>query len=148
MKLPSRENAVLLASASSGGTLAAVRNFGRNGVSAHVVSSTRLGPAAWSWHASRSYSAPPEIDTEEFLDRLLAIGKANPGLVLLSTSDETAWIYTANADLLGQYFYLYQPSLESIRCILDKKLLADAAIQAGLDLLPSWDPENSDELSA
>jgi len=41
---------------------------------------------------------------------------------------------------------VYQPSLESIRRILDKKLLTDAAIQAGLEVLPSWDPETSDEL--
>jgi D-aspartate ligase len=77
----------------------------------------------------------------------LAIGKANHGLVLLPTSDQTAWIFTTNADALAQYFSVYQPSLESIRRILDKKLLADAAIQAGLDVLPSWDPESSSELS-
>jgi D-aspartate ligase len=138
---------VLLASASSGGTIAAVRNFGRNGVSAQIVSSTNLGAAAWSRHASRSYSAPPEIDSERFLNRLLAIGKADPGLVLLPTSDETAWMFTANATRLGRYFCMYQPSIESIQNILDKKLLNDAAIRAGVDVLPSWDPKSSEELS-
>jgi D-aspartate ligase len=137
---------VLLASASSGGTIAAVRNLGRNGVGAQVLSSTRLDAAAWSRHTSRTYSTPAEIDHELFFDHIMAIGKANPGLVLLPTSDQTAWIYTANADALAQYFLMYQPSLESIRRILDKKLLTDAAIQAGLDVLPSWDPETSDEL--
>jgi D-aspartate ligase len=148
VKIPSDgQHTVLLASASSGGTIAAVRNLSRNGISAHVLSSGRLGAAAWSRHVSRSYSTPPEIDNELFLDRVLAIGKANPGLVLLPTSDQTAWIYTANADALARYFLVYQPSLESIRRILDKKSLTDAAIQAGLDVLPSWDPENRVELS-
>jgi len=147
VKVPSRgQHSVLLASASAGGTIAAVRNLGRNGVKAHVLSSTRLDAAAWSRHTSRTFSAPSEIDYELFFDRIMAIGKANPGLVLLPTSDQTAWIYTANADALAKYFLMYQPSLESIRRILDKKLLTDAAIQAGLDVLPSWDPETSDEL--
>jgi D-aspartate ligase len=147
MKLVLRElRSVLVASASSGGTLAAVRNFGRHGISTHVVSSTRLGAAAWSRYASRSYFAPPEIESEKFIARLLAIGKNNPGLVLLPTSDQTAWIYTANADALARHFSIYQPSLESIQCILDKKLLAGAALQAGLDVLPSWDPEDSGAL--
>jgi D-aspartate ligase len=147
MNIQSRgQHSVLLASASSGGTIAAVRNLGRNGVGAQVLSSTRLDAAAWSRHTSRTYSTPAEIDHELFFDRIMAIGKANPGLVLLPTSDQTAWIYTANADALAQYFLMYQPSLESIRRILDKKLLTDAAIQAGLDVLPSWDPETSDEL--
>jgi D-aspartate ligase len=147
VKIPSRQHSVLLASASSGGTIAAVRNLGRNGVGAQVLSSTRLDAAAWSRHTSRAYSTPAEIDHELFLDCIMAIGKANPGLVLLPTSDQTAWIYTANADALAQYFLMYQPSLECIQRILDKKLLTDAAIQAGLDVLPSWDPETSDELS-
>ena len=147
MKLPSRaQNSVLLASASSGGTLAAVRNFGRHGISTHVVSSTLLGAAAWSRYASRSYFAPSEIESEKFIARLLAIGKRNLGLVLLPTSDQTAWTYTANADALAQHFTMYQPSLESIQRILDKQLLAGVALQAGLDVLPSLDPETSGAL--
>jgi predicted ATP-grasp superfamily ATP-dependent carboligase len=149
MKHPSQaHDSVLLASASSGGTIAAVRNFGKNRISAQVVSSSRLGAAAWSRYASRSYSAPLEIDHEGFLNRLLAIGKENPGIVLLPTSDETAWMFTAHAEHLGRYFRLYQPSLETIRNILDKKLLADAAVEAGVDVLPSWNPQNSDQLAS
>ncbi|WP_456705189.1 ATP-grasp domain-containing protein [Bradyrhizobium sp. USDA 4449] len=148
MKIPlSGQHSVLLASASSGGTIAAVRDLGRNGIGAQVLSSTRLDAAAWSRHTSRTYSAPAEIDHELFFECIIAIGKATPGLVLLPTSDQTAWIYTANAAALAQYFLMYQPSLECIRRILDKKLLMDAAVRAGLDVLPSWDPETSDELS-
>jgi hypothetical protein len=70
---------VLLGSGSASGTLAAVRNLGANGIEVAVLSSKRLSAAAWSRWGSQSYSTPPEIDSNGFLERLLAIGKENPG---------------------------------------------------------------------
>src|SRR5690349_13541877 len=99
---------LLLATAASGGTVAAVRHLGALGINVGVVSSQRLGAAAWSRHAARSYSAPPESDSHRFIERLLAIGAAEPGQVLLPTSDETAWLYTENAERLQRHFCLYQ----------------------------------------
>ena len=96
----------------------------------------------------RSYSAPPESQNRRFLERLLAIGKAYPGQILLPTSDETAWLYTLHAPLLGQHFCVYQPSIASMQRILDKKLFADAVTSAGLAALPCWDPRNIDDLAA
>ena len=129
---------VILATAAAGGTIAAVRNLGANGVDVDVVSSDRLGAAAWSRYAKRTYSAPPESDSQRFLERLLAIGESNPGRILLPTSDKTAWIYAENAPLLERHFRLYHPPITSLRRILDKKLFSDAAISAGLSVLPSW----------
>jgi len=135
---------VLLASGSYGGTIAAVRLLGASGFKVGVISSSnaRLSAAAWSHRASRSYVAPPESDNHRFLERLLAIGAADPGQILLPTSDETAWLYTEKAAELEQCFCLYQPSITSMRRILDKKLFADAAISAGVSVLPSWEPRN------
>jgi D-aspartate ligase len=145
--LPPRP-AVLLASASSGGTIASVRALDQAGIETHVIASSLLSPAVWSRHVVRSYPAPPESHGRHFLNRLLEIGSANPGLVILPTSDQTAWLYATHAKELRKYFHLYQPRLDSVRRILDKKLLAEAALRAGLDSLPCWDPENSDELRA
>ena len=139
---------VLLASASFGGTIAAARCLDENGFDVHVVSSHRLEAAAWSNHTARVYRAPPESESERFLERLLAIGKSDPGQILLPTSDETAWLYTLNAAELGRYFRIVQPSTTVLLNILDKKLLADAAKRAGLAVLPSWDPRNIDEVAA
>ena len=139
---------VLLASASSGGTIAAVRHLAANGIDVRVISSQCLGAAAWSHRATRSYSAPPESESRRFLERLLAIAATDPDQILLPTSDETAWLYTVNAALLEQHFRIYQPSIESLRRILDKKRFADAATSAGLPVLPSWDPRNIDDLAA
>ena len=144
----SKRLSALLASGSAGGTIAAVRDLGANGIDIGVISSQLLCAAAWSRWASRSYSAPPERQNHKFLSRSLAIGAANPGQILLPTSDETAWLYTANADLLKEHFCLYQPSLKSILNILDKKQFAAAASRAGLAVLPSWDPRGIDDLEA
>jgi D-aspartate ligase len=144
----SKRVSALLGSGSASGTLAAVRNLGTNGVEVAVISSERLSAAAWSRWGSRSYSAPPETDSDRFLERLLTIGKANPGQILLATSDQTAWLYAANADLLSKYFRVYQPSLETVRSILDKQKFADAASKAELAVLPSWYPGDDKELEA
>jgi predicted ATP-grasp superfamily ATP-dependent carboligase len=136
----------LLASGSYSGTIAAVRNLSANGISVNVVSSRLLSGAAWSRWTSARHSAPPETSSGRFIERLLEIGKANPGQILLPTSDETAWLYAANADILGRWFCLYQPSLPTIHNILDKKLFEVAASRAGLLVLPSWYPRSIAEL--
>jgi D-aspartate ligase len=139
---------VVLASTSAVGTIAAVRQLGASGIDVSVISSEFLGAAARSRYAKRSYSAPLESANDRFLERLLAIGKANPGRILLPTSDKTAWLYTVNAALLERYFYIYQPSIATMRRILDKMLLYDAAVSAGLAVLPSWSPRNITDLEA
>lgn len=137
---------VLLGSASSGGTIASMRQLARYGVGVNVIVDHPFCPAGWSRCVEHCYAGPVESDSMRYLDRLLAIGKSNPGQVLLPTSDELAWLYTYNASLLARYFCLYQPKIETIRRILDKALLEKAALIAGLAVLPSWDPQNLDEL--
>jgi D-aspartate ligase len=139
---------VLLGSAAFGGTLAAVRDLDKRGFEVFIVSSHLLGAAAWSRHAARVRSAPPESQGERFIERLIAIGAADPGHILLPTSDETAWLYAENAARLERHFRLYQPSIASLRRILDKKLFSEAAAVAGLGVLPSWSPRTIDDVVA
>jgi predicted ATP-grasp superfamily ATP-dependent carboligase len=143
---PEGSLSVLLASASYGGTIAAARSLSASGVRVSVVSSQRLfGAAGWSRGVARTYRAPLEIDSEAFLQRLIAIGKSDPGQILLPTSDETAWMYAADADALSPYFTLYQPSIATISRILDKKLLYAAANAAGVATLPCWYPADESD---
>jgi predicted ATP-grasp superfamily ATP-dependent carboligase len=137
---------VLLATSSASGTIAAVRNLGANGIEVGVVSSRTLSAASWSRWSSHTYRAPPESKSDKFLERLLAIGTLNPGQILLPTSDETAWLYTASADVLKRHFCVYQPSLSTILSILDKKLLAAAASKSGIAVVPSWYPRGIEDL--
>src|ERR1700732_4853782 len=95
---------VLLASASSGGTIAAARHLGANGYDVRVVSSHRLGAAAWSRHTTRAYSAPPESESERFLERLLTIGANDPGQILLPTSDAPGWVFSLSPAELRRFF--------------------------------------------
>jgi D-aspartate ligase len=140
---------VLLASPSYGGTIAAVRDLGRNGIDVRILSDRYLlGAAAWSRYASRSYHTPPESKTSKFLERLLSIGASEPAQVLLPTSDETAWLYSANATLLQKHFYIHQPPIATMRSVLDKKLLSNAATKAGIAVLPTWAPGGLDDLTA
>ena len=141
-----RGPSVLLASAAASGTIAAVRNLGRSGYDVAVVAASLLSAAAWSRFTARSYRVPPETRSEEFLKQLLAIGRHDPGRILLPTSDQTAWLYTTHADALKQHFCVYQPSLATIHRVLDKKLLAEVASNFGLPILPSWHPRNINDL--
>jgi D-aspartate ligase len=145
--LGNKRPSVLLMSGASGGTIAAVRHLCASGFDVGIVSSQRLCAAAWSNSVSRTYSGPPENESGLLLKRLLEIGAANPGQILLPTSDQTAWLYTVNAALLRKYFVVYQPQIATLRRIVDKKLLAEAVAGAGLDVLPIWDPQNLKELS-
>ena len=138
---------MLLASAAFGGTLAAVRNLAVNGFEVRVLSSERLGAATWSRYTSHSHRVPAESDTQQFLDRLIAIGEMDPGQILIPTSDETTWLYANYADKLATVFRLALPSVSVIRRILDKSLLAEAASKAGIGFLPNWDPVDADELN-
>lgn len=157
MTFPSKNRrSVLLASASYAGTLAAARNLGSNGIRVSVMSgprietrwSPRISAAAWSRYCARSYRSPSEQDNERFVAALLAIGAADPGQVLLPTSDETAWLYTVNAAALTRHFHIYQPSLETLQRILDKKQFADTAKAAGVAAVPTWEARSATELQA
>jgi D-aspartate ligase len=139
-------NSVILASPHAGGTLAAVRSLGRAGIDVRIISSKIFSAAAWSQYVSKTYSAVPETDDQGFLKNLVAIGVAEPGHMLLPTSDHTAWLYTENAAMLRQYFRIYQPSASTMRRILDKKLLAEAAVEVGIPVLESWYPRNLEEV--
>ena len=143
-----KRHSVLLATAASSGTIAAVRHLGSMGVDVGVISSGRLCAAVWSRRAARTYSAPAESDSQRFLDALLEIGAANPGQILIPTSDETAWLYTERAAELKRHFFVYQPSIAGMQRILDKKLLEGAATSVGLAVLPSWDPRSMDDVAA
>lgn len=147
---------VLLASASYAGTLAAVRNLGANGIRVSVMSgpridtawSPRISAAVWSRFCAHSYSSPSEQDNERFLAALLAVGAAKPGQVLLPTSDKTAWLYTVNAAALARHFHVYQPPLETLQRILDKKQFADTAKAAGVAAVPTWEARSAEELQS
>ncbi|WP_263373899.1 hypothetical protein [Granulicella aggregans] len=125
-----------------------MRQLANHGLRAGVIANGALSAAAWSRYVSKTYKGPAEKDGEQFLDLVVKLGSAVPDQVLLPTSDETAWLYTSHASVLKEHFRLHQPSVRTMQRILDKKLLSDAALTAGLQILPTWEPRTMSEVIA
>ncbi len=136
----------LLTAAGFLGTLAAVRAFGRAGVSPVVANDKRFEAASWSRYASRRLVCPPDSQPEQLLAWLLAFGQANPGHVLCATSDESAWLYSKHREELSRYFHMYQPTLDAVYSLLNKRRLYEIGRTEGIDFPRTWFPQSEVEL--
>ncbi len=132
----------LLANADYYGTLAAARCLGRNGIPLTVAHPGRLGAASWSRFIQKRLTCPPTTHSEEFLAWLLDFGRASPGHVLYPTSDDAAFIYSAHQDQLSEFFHLYQPPVQAVYGLLNKRKLHEEATAAGLKVPRTWFPES------
>lgn len=130
---------VLLSSASASGTLAAARCLGSSGYDVSILFHSRLSAAVWSRHVKNAHPTAHENEPERFFEQLKRIGADRPGRILLPTSDQTAWQYSMHAEELRRDFCLYQPPVETIRRILDKSLLAEAAKRVSIAVPRTWD---------
>lgn len=137
----------LLLDASWYGTLAAARNLGSHGVSVTLGCDSWVAPARWSRHVSHSVSCPSTKDPS-LIPWLMAFGARHPGHVLLPTSDETAWIFSAYANELARDFSLFSPPLSSLALLLDKKQLLATASAVGLAVPETVAPRDESEVAA
>ncbi|MBZ4421947.1 carbamoyl-phosphate synthase [Myxococcus sp. RHST-1-4] len=140
---------VLLFSAGFYGTLAAARCFGRNGIDVTVADPTKLGPASWSRFVGRRVQCPPESRAEEFMEWLLDFGRREPlQHVLYPTSDELAWLVSVHGEALSEFFHLYDPGVDAVYGLLNKRKLFEVGQEVGLRLPRTWFPESEADLSA
>jgi D-aspartate ligase len=137
----SRGPPILLANADFYGTLAATRSLGAHGIPVYIASERLLAPSRWSRHNARALNCPPIDEPNRFLDWLGALGAREPGIVLYATSDETAFLYALRLPELSVNFRTYQPGIEAISNVLDKKRLYAAAAAVGLACPETWYPE-------
>jgi D-aspartate ligase len=137
----------LLTNADYYGTLAAARSLGRYGVPVTVAHDTYLGAASWSRLIARSCTCPPTTDSRAFLDWLIEFGKSAPGQVLYPASDDAAFIYAEHRDELSQYFRLYQPPVETVYGLLNKRKLYAEAEAVGLQVPTTWYPHTDADFS-
>jgi predicted ATP-grasp superfamily ATP-dependent carboligase len=77
------------------------------------------------------------------LEWLLRFGQREEAHVLYPTSDEMVYLLSANRAELAKRFVLYQPDLETVMRVLDKKQLLEAAHAVGLETPETWFPENA-----
>ncbi len=128
------------------GTLAAVRCLGERGVRVTVAGPELFAEARWSRHASTRLFCPPTREPERLLEWLLAYGARNPGHVLYPAGDDTAWLYARHRDELSRHFRLYQPPVEVVYALLNKRRLHDACAAVGLRTPPTRIPDGEAEL--
>jgi hypothetical protein len=129
-----------------GGTLAAVRCLGRAGIPVTVASDTPGQPAAWSRWTTRRVRCPRPSDPQRFMEWLLRFGERAPGHVLYPTSDDLAYLFARHAAEIQRSFLVYQPPVETVLDLLDKKYLLFAARRVGIESATTWFPEDDHAL--
>jgi D-aspartate ligase len=136
----------LLTMAGYGGSLAAVRCLGRAGIPVTVAFNSPAQPAAWSRWTTHRVRSPTPADPQRFMDWLLRFGRREPAHVLYPTCDDLAYLFARHEAEVRRSFLVYQPPLESVLAMLDKKALLAAATRAGIDSAVTWVPEDESEV--
>jgi predicted ATP-grasp superfamily ATP-dependent carboligase len=138
---------ILLLNGGYYGTLAAARALGAQGTPVYVAERRLLAVARWSRHVARVLDCPPFEETHRFIEWLLALGAREPGIVLYPTSDEATFIYSRYRDELSRYFHMYQPDIDPVLHVLDKKRLYATARAVGMDVPDTWFPESEADVA-
>jgi len=139
---------VLLTSADYCGTLAAARLLGQLGFRVTMAEPGRGGSASWSRHVARRVRCPPLSQPEAFVRWMLDFGRENPGHLYYPTSDDLAWLTSANLDALAPHFLLLSPPLAALGRLLDKASLHGLCAEAGVDTPRAWFPRDRGDLEA
>jgi D-aspartate ligase len=144
---PSRSPA-LLTTAGAYGTLAAIRCLGRSGIAVCAADADALACGLASRFASRKLRCPESQQPDALLEWLLRFGDAEARHVLHPTSDETAWLFAASRDELARRYFMFQPPLDTLYSLLNKKRLHAASMAAGFDVPETWFPGTLGEIDA
>ena len=135
---------MVLCNASYYGTVAAIRSLGRAGIPVVAVDTGLLSTGRRSRYA-RSYLSSPPFDSADWSDWLLALGRDGVRRAIYATSDAVSFALADRREELSSVFDLYQPSLETMMCILDKGLLHQHARAVGIETPETWFPQSANE---
>jgi D-aspartate ligase len=138
--MSARTPPMLLFDAGYYGTLAAARSLGRAGVPVVVADPSRFAPVRFSRHVTRSYVCPPVSRVDRFVQWLEELGEREGDHVVYPTSDEVAYVLSAHKEALSKHIKLFQPGLDTLMRVLDKKSLLEDAHSAGFDVPETWYP--------
>lgn len=137
---------MLLTMAAFHGTLAAARCLGANGVPVTVADPGFLAPARWSRFTTRRHFCPSVDAPRQYVTWLLEYGARFPGCVLYPTGDDVAWLFARYRAELSESFRLYQPPLEVIYKVLNKRSLRQACSDVGLETPATRLPDEGEDL--
>ncbi|HMJ13182.1 MAG TPA: hypothetical protein VK524_17295 [Polyangiaceae bacterium] len=127
------------------GTLAAARCLGQRGIAVTMAGTELTAPARWSRYVTRWMQAPSVTDPERFMDWLLEFGAREPKHVLYPTCDDLAWLFAERAAELRRYFWVYQPTAQTVLQLLDKKALHQTCAELDIPTLHTFFPANVQE---
>jgi D-aspartate ligase len=136
---------VILANSGYLGTLAAARSLGRAGIKVIVADPSAWTRTRYSRHAAQFVKCPQFEDTSEWINWLMTLGRRGPRCAIYATSDAVSFALARHKHELAKYFDLYQPDIETILNILDKKRLLQCARDAGLGAPDTWLPKSAEE---
>lgn len=135
---------MVLCNASYYGTVAAIRSLGRAGIPVVAVDTGMLSTGRRSRY-SKSYLSSPPFESEDWPDWLLTLGRDGVRRAIYATSDAVSFALADRRDELSSAFDLYQPSLETMMCVLDKGLLRQHARAVGIETPETWFPQSAQE---
>ncbi len=135
---------MVLCNASYYGTVAAIRSLGRAGIPVVAIDSELLSSGRRSRYA-KSFLRSPPFDSTNWSDWLLALGRDGVRRAIYATSDAVSFAMADRREELSSAFDLYQPSLATMMCILDKGLLHQHARAVGIETPETWFPQSADE---
>jgi predicted ATP-grasp superfamily ATP-dependent carboligase len=135
---------MVLCNASYYGTVAAIRSLGRAGIPVVAIDTGLLSTGRRSRYA-KSYLSSPPFDSADWSDWLLTLGRDGVRRAIYATSDAVSFALADRREELSSVFDLYQPSLETMMCILDKGLLHRHARAVGIETPETWFPQSADE---
>jgi hypothetical protein len=124
--------------------LSAVEVALRRGIPVVAVDTGLLSTGRRSRYA-RSYLSSPPFDSADWSDWLLALGRDGVRRAIYATSDAVSFALADRREELSSVFDLYQPSLETMMCILDKGLLHRHARAVGIETPETWFPQSADD---
>ena len=107
-------------------------------------------PSAWSRtrysrHTAQYVKCPQFEDTSEWINWLISLGQHGPRCAVYATSDAVSFALARHKNEIAKYFDLYQPDIETILNILDKKRLLQCAQDAGVAAPATWLPKSAQE---
>ena len=139
---------VLVPATDGYGTLAAIRDLGRSGLTVLVPKGPWHSPGRYSRYVTRRLSPLREGTSASLLGWLEAAGKEHGGAVLMPPSDTKSWWIARSREELSDCFALYCPSADSLYAVLNKVQLAAAAGACGVATPQTWIPAGTEEVSS
>jgi D-aspartate ligase len=139
------------------GTLATARCLGERGIDVALMDDTHWALARASRYVRHFEGLPRNLRANDFMEWLIHRGRGGgrgkrranlTGRVLFPASDEQVFLFAQHRAELSRYFRLYQPPLDTIYRILNKKQLYDACAQGGIDVPATWYPRGEAEVRA